>query len=67
MSRTFIRNNTVSAMIARHPRAGKLHDRRQDRGGARNEQAEYLADYEATLVEVPDSSEDNDSCHTLAS
>ena len=62
MSRTFIRNNTVSAMIARHPRAGKLHDRRQDRGGARNEQSQWLDDYETELEETasPDPCEECD-------
>lgn len=49
-----IRNHT--AMYATMRKGGIMHDRRQDRGGASNEQKEYLEEYleDAYSDELPD-------------
>lgn len=39
------------AIMARQMRAGKMRDRRATRGGNRNEQADFIAEYEEEILE----------------
>lgn len=48
------RNSLVRAMISRHPRSGKIKDRREERGGSKNKQSEYLEEQQQKNIEEPE-------------
>ena len=50
--------------MTRHVKASRLHDRRAERGGARNVQAQWLDEYESE-IEVSEPHEDTVSSNSL--